>query len=398
MSSFKDAVVEARKKYVARAQELPRPRSALPPGRRVPESWIKRNRRKMLPPSLSTSSSLLSLPHRRLRRPGGKVIHKYKNKRGMGPEPMPITVVRKGKSAERVVRRQPRLGWRDYIWSHMHNWHFSGTGPSLAVQVPVRVFRAAKRDEARREHLIRDLEAVSSFRLDLGPLNKMLENIANRKITRADAKDLAEVIVKKAISGCGHGVAPISALRVHSVEGSAKAKEASELEESILQRVYEAIDEDWGPGDSSGDLGPRLRWNMSHPCYEIIISQKGDHSENHRDKETVELDFPQPFKDYSFAEQHKEKRAVLSRELSPKKVEISLNKKMVKTWVERSRSNASSLPGIHAESTTTLSLKNSQLGTISGAEMLADHLFQVVPGLWFWILLGLEWIAEHLRP
>ena len=39
----------------------------------------------------------------------------------------------------------------------------------------------------------------------------------------------------------------------------------------LRKRLYEAIDEDWGPGDSSGDLGPRLRWNMSHPGVDALL-------------------------------------------------------------------------------------------------------------------------------
>ena len=376
ISKFKVAVAAEREKQLRKVQETPRPLSALPAGRRVPDSWMKRNRLKLLP----TKSNA---PPRRLRKVGGKVAHKYKNRCAMGPEPMPITVLRRGKSLQRIVRRQPRIGWKDYIWSHMHNWHFSGTGPSSTSKLQYEsLFRAAKQNKARRERLFRDLEAVSSFRLDLTPLNRMLENISNRTITRAEAKDMAVVIVKRALTGCGHGEAPISALRVHSVEGSAQVKEAQELERNILQRVLEAIDEDWGPGDSSGDLGPSLKWNMSHPGLDVILSLKKSadsrESPEHRSQLYSGSNFP-----CSHTSKTKKTQRLYSKQssLGGKAVKILLDKDRVKSWVACSKSLASTPNGIPADSTIELSFEGSKLGILSAAELLASHLFQLLPRL-----------------
>ena len=60
----------------------------------------------------------------------------------------------------------------------------AGDGPAapplLKTQPMLKTQQLDEEDKAQRERLIRDLEAVSSFRLDFGPLNKILENIANR--------------------------------------------------------------------------------------------------------------------------------------------------------------------------------------------------------------------------
>jgi hypothetical protein len=58
-----------------------------------------------------------------------------------------------------------------------------------------------------------------------------------------------------------------------------------------------------------------------------------------------------------------------------------LTKAMVKSWVARGKSHGSPPAEVPVDLTSTLSLAKSQLGTLSGAEMLADHLFQLLPQL-----------------
>jgi hypothetical protein len=333
VNAFKNAVIVQREKELEKARAPPRPRSALPAGRRVPPSWMKRNRRSFLPKGPRPSSLLL-----------GERNHTFKNSKS--------------------TKTKRPLSWRDYIWCHMHNWHFAGTGPGVLTKKQYQtLYRAVTRDQKQREKLIRDIEIISSFRIDVNLIDKMLQNLADRAITKAEAKDRAVVIVDRTIGGCGRGVAPVSALRALHVVDSDKARETKALRRSLLERLYQAIDDDWGPGDSSGDIGPDLRWNMSHPGFDqvLITEAKRKFLSGKGSNETI----GNKIQSHDTA-------------LVPATT-VVLNKAKIKAWSARMTSNTP--PNEISMSTVHLTLTRSHFGTSIGSDVLSSGLFQSLPNL-----------------
>jgi len=334
VNQFKQAVEIKREQQLKKSREPPRPRSALPAGRRVPPSWMKRNRKAFLPKG-----------------------------------PRPPSVHGTGKSSK-------LLTWRDYVWCHMHNWHFAGTGPGVLTKNQYQtLFRAETRSQKKREKLIRDIETISSFRIDLQPIDNMLKLLAERKITRAEAKDRASVAVDKAITGCGRGIAPVSALRGLRVVDSDKAKDTKELRHSLLERMYDAIDDNWGPGDSSGDLGPRLRWNMAHPG----VMNVTQHDNIKHDKSSALT--KSTISTRSAISTISTKSTTFKKDLSTlvPVTTASLNKHKIKTWSLQKTKNK--LPNDISNSTVQLILAGSHFGTGAGSTALSDQLFQSLPHL-----------------
>ena len=360
VDGFKTAVSIARERYCVRANKGPRPRSALPAGRRVPPSWMKRHRRRHRPND-----------HQHQRRVGK-----------MSTLKKPFT-------------------WKEYVWCHMHNWHFSGTGPGVSTKNQFQtLYRANVRDTKKRERLIRDIETISSFRIDLGPVDQMLKSLSDRTITRAEAKDRASVIVDNAIGGCGKGPAPVTALRSLRVVGSKEVRRTIELRETLMQRLLDAIDEDWGPGDTSGDLGPKLSWNMSHPGLDVILGWKNQakndkstknqhHQQQQQHQKSRKGVLPVPglsglskLSNNNVLVHVPEKNLLIgevSKQLTRVATSVTLDKMQVKSW--SAKKTCLSPPLNIPSNTSMLILYGSSLGTSNASIILSDALFQSLPRL-----------------
>ena len=100
VSDFKEAVAQRRRAELDQRSAPPRPRTSIPAGRRVPTSWMKSHRRKKM-------SSMAP--------------------KGMKPTKVSSVPGRKH------LPKKPHT-WKDYVWTHMHNWHFAGTGPGVQAK------------------------------------------------------------------------------------------------------------------------------------------------------------------------------------------------------------------------------------------------------------------------
>ena len=100
VSDFKEAVAQRRRAELDQRSAPPRPRTSIPAGRRVPTSWMKSHRRKKM-------SSMAP--------------------KGMKPTKVSSVPGRKH------LPNKPHT-WKDYVWTHMHNWHFAGTGPGVQAK------------------------------------------------------------------------------------------------------------------------------------------------------------------------------------------------------------------------------------------------------------------------
>ena len=349
VDGFKTSVNVAREIQRKRLSKGPRPRSALPAGRRVPPSWMKRHRRRNIPINNTLTSSTLT----------------SKSKR----------------------KSKKKFTWRDYVWCHMHNWHFDGTGPGTTTKKQFQtLFRAKIRNTKRREKLVRDIETISSFRIDIDNLDQMLKALSERTITRAEAKDRAGVIIDNAINGCGRGPAPVSALRALRVVGSEQAKHSIELRDILTTRLFEAIDEDWGPGDTSGDLGPKLTWNMSHPGVDVLLHQDKIRTSPKGTVTTRKGILPGLLKDVSstgkaLGEKLTGTKLILRSKQIVKTVTTAakLDKLQIQRWATRTTSLTP--PQYIPPNTSILQLTGSRFGTSVAADVLSDALFQSLPCL-----------------
>ena len=233
--------------------------------------------------------------------------------------------------------------------------------------------------------------------MDMRPVNRMLRCLAERTITRAEARDTADVIVSNAIDGCGRGKAPVSALRALHVVGADEVETSEGMGIELRKRLYEAIDEDWGPGDSSGDLGPRLRWNMSHPGVDALLdiaSRSGgsggssDISGSGGEKQKVGSSNRSSDRGGSRSRSGGGRRQIAllalsggARKTKPTTTTF-LNKRQVRSWSEKSGGHLARVPPDNLPtSTVKLTLHGSHFGTTHGTKLLSEVLFRQLPNL-----------------